>query len=405
MHLWKRLTSALMAVALAACLAPAASARQLYSYNLDASCTAEITAMLDRISEQSFSTTSAAAVRSYIEHFLYRSSFSALNGGRYPYTNASGYWAGKAVSDGTYYQVVSATGCFAYCKFVSQVIYGTQGQRRDLPERAGQITGSGLKAFLKQYAQAGEHIRVDSKHSVAYISGTEEGFYYLDYAGDQDPRILLRYSTYDNFAAYCNSLYKKVWLYEADYAENVDLPEAEADGEQVAAWLEDYVLAAEQAGLTQSGSTLSYSDSLTLAETVTLAARAHSLFTVGGVDFQAESGESWYTPYVKYLKQNQILNYDLDYQEAATRDQYVSLLYAAVPSDMELEQLNSAIRFADASDIDDRLAASVLYQSGVLTGVEESDGVYFYPDSLITRGEAIALVARLVLPELRIETD
>ena len=114
MHLFKRLTGGLAALALVASLTPMASARQLYSYNLDAGYADEITDMVNEISNQTFSVTTSDEVQSYIEHFLYTSSFSAINGGRYPYTNAQGYWAGKTVSDGTYSQVVSATGCFSY---------------------------------------------------------------------------------------------------------------------------------------------------------------------------------------------------------------------------------------------------------------------------------------------------
>ncbi len=401
MHLCKRLAGGLLALVLIATLTPAASARQLYSYNLDSSCADEIAVMLDGISDQTFSVIDADSVRSYIEHFLYTSSFSAINGGRYPYTNAQGYWAGKAVTDGTYYQVVSATGCFSYCKFVSQVIYGTPGQLRSEGESAGCVTAEGLKTFLEKYAQAGEHVRVDSMHSVTFVSGNEEGFYYLDYAGDQNPRIYLRYSTYANFAAYCNGVYKKVWLYEADYAENLDVAD-EPESYEPADWLAAYALVAEELGLTQSGSTLSYESSLTLAEAVTFAARMHSLLTVGGVEFETESGQNWYDPYVDYLKENGVLDGDLDYLEEATRDQFVSLVYAAVPEDVELERLNRAADFADADDIDDFRAVKALCQAGILTGVQETDGVYFYPENLITRGEAIALITRVVLPEYRV---
>ena len=404
MHLRKRLAGGLLALILVATLTPAASARQLYSYNLNAGYADEIAVMLDAISGQTFSVTSAADVRSYIEHFLYRSSFSAINGGRYPYTNAQGYWAGKAVTDGTYYEIVSATGCFSYCKFVSQVIYGTAGQRHDLGESAGRITADGLKNFLKQYAQAGEHIRIDSKHSVTFVSGNEEGFYYLDYAGDQNPRIYLRYSSYSNFAAYCNGLYKKVWIYEADRAENVEVP-AEPESYEPADWLSDHAQAAEELGLTQSGNTLSYDSSLTLAETVTLIARTHSLLTVGGTEFQTENGQNWYDPYVDYLKENQILDSDLDCSSLTTRDEFISLLYAAVPADMELESLSPSITFADASEISDLQAVEAFCQAGILTGVQKEDGIYFNPDNLITRGEAIALITRLVLPELRVNVD
>lgn len=401
MHRFKRLAGGLLALALVAALTPAASARQLYSYNLDASCEDEISIMMDGISVQTFSVTDADSVQSYIEHFLYRSSFSAINGGRYPYTNAQGYWAGKTVTDGTYSEVVSATGCFSYCKFVSQVIYGTPGQRHDLGESAGHITADGLKSFLKQYAQAGEHIRLDSKHSVTFVSGNEEGFYYMDYAGDQNPRICLRYSTYDNFAAYCNGICKKVWIYEADPAENSG-ETAQAERQKTADWLVDYVQAAEELGLTQSEGILAYNSSLTLAETATFAARVHSLLAVGGVEFLTEGSENWYDPYVDYLKENEVLDSDLDYLETTTRDQFVGLMLAAVPEDAELESINSSIRFADAAEIKNSGAVDMLCRAGILTGVAEDDGVYFYPDNLITRGEAIAMLTRLVIPEYRV---
>lgn len=404
MHLCKRLAGGLLALVLVAMLTPAASARQLYSYNMDSGYAAEIAAMLDEISEQTFSVTDAFTVRSYIEHFLYNSSFSAIYGGRYPYTNAQGYWSGKTISDGTYSQVVSATGCFAYCKFVSQAIYGTAGQMRSEGESAGRITADGLRAFLELYAQAGEHVRVDSKHSVTYVSDGEDGFYYLDYAGDQNPRIYLRYSTYANFAAYCNGLGRKIWLYEADYAENSNAPD-EPESYEPNGWYADHAQAAEELGLTQSGNTLDYSGSLTLAEAATFAARVHSLLSVGGEEFEAAGGQSWYDPYVDYLKDNEILDADLDYGGAATREQFISLLYAALPEDVELAKLNRTPRFADADEIDDLQAVREFCRAGILTGVEQEDGVYFYPSSEITRGEAIAVITRLVLPEYRVTVD
>lgn len=220
MHLFKRLSGVVLALVMAISVLPCASARQFYSYMLTSSDVAEIAEMVNAISDQTFSVTKEARVRNCIEHFLYSSNFAAVNGGRFPYTNASGYWAGKSVFDGTYRRVVSATGCYAYCKFVSQVIYDTSGERRNLNEKAGRITAAGLKSFIETYAQAGEHIRVGDKHSVTFVSCDENGFYYMDYAGDQNPRIWLRYSTYSNFAAYSNELYKRIWIFDADPAIN-----------------------------------------------------------------------------------------------------------------------------------------------------------------------------------------
>ena len=396
MHLFKRFAGVMLALVLMMSLLPAASASEFYDYILDADDKLEIAVMLDAISEQNFVNTDAAAVCSYIEHFLYSSNFSAVNGGRYPYTNAQGYWAGKTVSDGTFSQVVSATGCFAYCKFVVQVIYGEQGVRRDLNEKAGRITADGLKNFLMQYAQAGEHIRVDSRHSVTFVSGNEDGFYYLDYAGDQNPRIWLRYTSYRNFAASCNKLYKKVWIYEANDALNSEVVH------QPATWMVNYVEAAEQLGLSSGGTNVNYNGALTLAETVTFIARVHSLLTVGGTEFDATGAVNWYDPYVAYLQENGILTSDLDYSAKTTRDQFVSLLYACIPVNMKLEALNQSVSFVDNEEINDPVAAYVMCCSGILTGVEKADGTYFEPDGLISRGEALVLLTRLAIPQYRV---
>lgn len=396
MHWFKRFAGIMLAMVLIMSSLPAASARQFYDYMLDAEDKMEIAVMLDAITEQNFVNTDAATVCSYIEHFLYDSNFSAINGGRFPYTNAQGYWAGKTVSDGTYSQVVSATGCFAYCKLVTQVIYGEPGARRNLDARAGRITAEALKSFLMQYAQAGEHIRVDGKHSVTFVSGDENGFYFLDYAGDQNPRIWLRYTSYRNFAAHCNGLYKRVWIYEANNALNSEVVH------QPAAWMEDYIEAAEQLGLFTSGTNVNYNGALTLAETVTFAARVHSLLTIGGTEFYTENAVNWYDPYVAYLKGARILTSDLDYSAKATREQFVSLLYACFPADMKLDTLNQSVSFADVDEISDPVAAYVMCCSGILTGVEKEGGIYFDPDGLISRGEALVLLTRLAVPEYRV---
>lgn len=401
MRLFKRMAGVMLALVLVIAILPGASARQLYSYCLDSGSKTEISAMLDAISGQTFTTSSAGQVRSYIEHFLYNSSFSAVNGGRFSYTNAQGYWAGKTVSDGTYSKVVSATGCFAYCKFVSLVIYGTAGVRRDLNEKAGKITAEGLKSFLETYAQAGEHIRVDSKHSVTFVSGTENGFYYMDYAGDQNPRILLRYSTYGNFAARCNELYRKVWIYDAETAVNAgETAEPEQDTSP-ASWVSDYVAAATELGLSSGGADVNYNGSLTMAEAVTFAARVHSLLSVGGTEFDADAS-CWYAPYAAYLAENGILTGEPDYSASVNREQFVSLLYSAIPEDVSLDLLHAPVAFADAEQITDLEAVEWLYCVGVLAGVEQSDGIHLNPNGLITRSEALALIVRLALPEFRV---
>ena len=402
MHLKKRVAGSLLAVLMLTALLPAAGALQFQSYAITDGASAEIPAMLDGIYAQTFTTTDAQTVRGYIEHLLFDSSFAAIGGSRYPYTNSQGYWAGKTVSDGTYTEVVSATGCFSYCKFAAQVIYGGQGSVRNLHERAGAITAQGLKEFLQSYAQAGEHIRVDSKHSVTYVSGNDEGFYYLDYIGDQNPYIQLHFTTYSNFAARCNELSRAVWIYESEPAVNtgeVVLPEEALD--EIPSWCSDSADAAERLGLVQGGD-VSYDSALTLAEAATLCARIHSLLTVGGTEFTAAEGQAWYAPYTEYLAQQNLFTGQLDWTAHATREQFISLMFVAAPEQAQLTSTGCSVEFADAQLIGNKAAVDAFCMAGIRTGVAEEDGVYFYPDQTITRAEAITIVTRLAEPSLRV---
>lgn len=301
MRFCKRLIGVLTALVLAAALLPTAFARQYYSRTITDGTSEEVAAMLDRISEQNFVNTDAETVREYIEHFLYRSDFAAVNSGRFRYTNAQGYWAGKSIQDGTYYQVVSGTGCFAYSKFVSLVIYGTSGVLRDEGQTPGCFTGSAMKAFLDRYAQAGEHIRIDYRHSVTYISGTEEGFYFMDYAGDAKQRIALCYTTYDNFAAKCNELYVRVLLFDANLAENGEEPGIRSMSSEEYDWLSSYADAVERSGLI----TTDISSDLSLTETALLAAQARSL--INGVQTVTDTESFW-----ENLTRYKALNMDLN---------------------------------------------------------------------------------------------
>lgn len=402
MHLRHRAASALLAVLLLAAALPAAGARQLYVYQITDPASEEIASMLDAISGQTFSGTDAAAVRGYIEYFLFGSQYAAIGGSRWPYTNRQGYWSGKTVTDGVYTKTVSATGCMSYSKFVTLVVYGVPGSAKLLPESAGQITAGGLKGFLQAYAQAGEHLRIDSRHSVTYISGTEDGFYYMDYTGDHDPHIGLRYTTYSNFAAYCNGISKKVWLYDSEPAVNSGKSPEPEETLRSSDWFYDTALAAEELGLVQGGGAVTYSSNLTLAEAATFCARIHSLVTVGGVEFVSSPGEAWYAPYVAYLEQQGVLCEELDWTEQATREQFISLMFAATPEELELNSICPGASFVDGDKMEAIQAVDAFYRAGILTGVAQEDGMYFYPDSTITRAEAITLAVRLADPSLRV---
>lgn len=328
MHFFKKLVGVVLALILVVTVLPTAFARQYYSRVLKADDVEEINAMLDEISQQTFADTDAETVRTYIEHFLYRSEFAAVGEGRFRYTNAQGYWWGKSVQDGTYYQVVNGTGCFAYSKFVALAIYGVEGKLLDVGQAPGRITGKGLKTFIEKYAQAGEHIRIDNRHSVTYISHTEDGFYFMDYAGDEKQKIALCYSTYDNFAAKCNEVYVRVLLFDSNCAVN---------GENVSVvnssewdWLADYAATAQAQGLIQN--TDGVGSGMSITEKVSVAAKARSLC----VDQDSEKTDA--VAFMKNFKNSDLLNSDLiNFLHSAEGEQF-NLLYLALLEDVKADK-------------------------------------------------------------------
>lgn len=187
--------------------------------------TKSVDKMLSYLEQQNFSqTVSKESVEKYINHFTYDSKYAAFYGKKFDYPNKGKKV--KTISDGTYtINDINGKGCYAYAKFVSKVIYGKHGSRMYHTEKAGKLTGEGLKKFLLQEAQAGEHLRIDDTHSVVFISGDEKGFYYFHYNGDSyGQKILLIYKTYADFAAKYNKVSSSekssIWLYNANTNKN-----------------------------------------------------------------------------------------------------------------------------------------------------------------------------------------
>ena len=183
--------------------------------------TSSVDKMLALIGNQNFNnTTSISEVKNYINHFTYNSKYAALYGKQFEHPN-NGKMVGT-VSDGTYtISEINAKGCYAYSKFVASVIYGKNGSRKYHTEKAKKLTGNGLKNFLLSEAQAGEHLRIDNTHSVIFVSGDNNGFYYFSYNGDNyGKKILLVYKTYADFAKKYNNISSSekssVWLYNAN---------------------------------------------------------------------------------------------------------------------------------------------------------------------------------------------
>lgn len=145
---------------------------------------------------------------------------------------------------------------------------------------------------------------------------------------------------------------------------------------------------------------------LTIAETITLAARIHSIYSGDGEVFV--QGSPWYYVYIDYCADHGIIPVSHDvrqnlysYESPATRAQFAAILAAALPSEA-LGAINTIER-GSIPDVYSRDtyydAVYKLYRAGILTG-NDSLGT-FDPDSTISRSEVAAIVTRMAVPSLR----
>ena len=170
----------------------------------------------------------------------------------------------------------------------------------------------------------------------------------------------------------------------------------------IAAWYTPYLVTVYELGLMQGNSVGAFcpGGSVTLAETVALAARLHSIYTSGSAEFR--QGAPWYQVYVDYCMKNGILQKEYaDYNAAAKRSDFADILSRALPADA-LNAINTITdgQLPDVPDGSEHAAEIyLLYRAGVLTGNDEYGT--FAPDTAIRRSEVAAIAARLAMPELR----
>lgn len=189
-------------------------------------------------------------------------------------------------------------------------------------------------------------------------------------------------------AAAAMEVFQTVQAYTAGQFSNVESSQ----------WYEQSVQKAYELGLMSGdpSGTFRPTGQVTLAETVTVAARIHSLATTGAENFV--QGNPWYQVYVDYALQNGILTAEpADYSKGATRLEFAQILAKALPA----ESLTAINQVADGAipDVADEESVYLLYRAGVLTGSDKLGT--FLPDSTIQRCEVAAIVSRMALPELR----
>ncbi|MBQ9985212.1 MAG: S-layer homology domain-containing protein [Oscillospiraceae bacterium] len=150
----------------------------------------------------------------------------------------------------------------------------------------------------------------------------------------------------------------------------------------------------------QANGSFNPSGNITLAETITVAARIHAIATNGTEAFV--QGNPWYKVYADYALANGIIAKEPeDYAKPATRIEFAEILALALSAD-DLSAINT-VEDGAIPDVKENAAVYKLYRAGVLGGNDESGT--FLPESNIKRSEVSAIVARMALPGTRLKKD
>lgn len=182
-----------------------------------------------------------------------------------------------------------------------------------------------------------------------------------------------------------------------------DYPAGKFTDVPASSWYAENVEAAYELGLVRgvTDTTFEPESTITVAETLALAARLHSIYHTGAADFT--QGSPWYQVYVDYAVENGIIaaNSYSSYNAAATRSQFAAILAKALP-----EEALEAVNTVDDGMIPDVPEGAAnydaiyqLYRAGILTG-NDAAGT-FTPNNTIVRSEVAALVTRMADPDLR----
>lgn len=169
-----------------------------------------------------------------------------------------------------------------------------------------------------------------------------------------------------------------------------------------AQWYTESVAAVYELGLMKGNADGSFnvSGSISLAETVTLAARLHSIYHTGAAEFPA--GDPWYRPYADYALENGLLKAECaDYNAAATRSEFAAVLSRTLPASA-LPEINTVAenQIPDVKSSAENAAEIYrLYRAGILAG-NDSRGT-FTPAAPIQRSAVAAIVSRMAYRSLR----
>jgi len=169
-------------------------------------------------------------------------------------------------------------------------------------------------------------------------------------------------------------------------------------------WYAQYVGLAYDYGFFKgkTADTFDPNGSLTLGESVKLAARLMSIYQTGKADFVEST--PFYSVYADYALKNGIIDSQGDYDAPITRAEFAELMRNALPADA-FPAIGAVPDYA-ISDVTPDMsfgpAVYTLYRAGVLAGSDRYGT--FFPDSSLTRAEACAIMVRLAVPSARLIT-
>lgn len=167
-------------------------------------------------------------------------------------------------------------------------------------------------------------------------------------------------------------------------------------------WYQSVVTYAYNLGLMvgNSDTTFNPMGNVTVAEAVTMAARARNSYN-GGTNNDFKASSVWYQTYVDYAIENGIIKKgDFDrYDRVATRAEMAYIFAHALP-DKGMKAINKVTSLPDV-DSNTKYSKEIftLYNAGILTG-SDTKGT-FLPDNPITRSEAAAIITRITLSSER----
>lgn len=144
------------------------------------------------------------------------------------------------------------------------------------------------------------------------------------------------------------------------------------------------------------------STDITIAQTLAIACRLHSVYNTGEENFDQSNSWYWYQVYVDYAIVNGIINSRQfsNYDKVATRSEFAGIIYYALREGA----FNPINEINDIPDVDDEIfyskAIFALYNAGILTGSDENGT--FLPSSNISREEVATIISRVVNENSRV---